>query len=122
MGQAFDFLNEFMREYWVIFHRALREFVRHDGSVVKEDRSRVQLHCLDSLVKVVKVLNQMAGIGTPRMFERLRYLESERARGFEITRIPIEDQMAAGVEALRKDLEAQKREGLIRDSPSASSP
>lgn len=111
--QAFDFLMELVRQYWIIYHRAPGEFPRPDGSVVMEDRSRVQLRCLDSLLEVVKVLNQMAGIGSASMFERLRYLESERARGFEITRIPFEDQMAAGVEEIRNSLEIQKREGLI---------
>jgi hypothetical protein len=120
--QAFDFLMALMREYWVIYHRAPREFPGPDGSVVKEDRSRVQLRCLDGLVEVVKVLNQMAGIGSARMFERLRYLESERARGFEITRISYHDQLQAKVKRVRNDLEWQKREGLIRDSPSTSSP
>jgi hypothetical protein len=72
-----------MREYWIIYDMTPREFLGPDGSVVKEDRSRVQLRCLDSLVEVVKVLNQMAGIGSARMFERLRYLESKRARGLD---------------------------------------
>ena len=122
MGQAFDFLMALMREYWVIYHRAPREFLGPDSSVVMEDRSRVQLRCLDSLVEVVKVLNQMAGIGSARMFERLRYLESERARGFEITRISFEEQLDAGVERLRSDIAMQRREGLIRDSACASPP
>jgi hypothetical protein len=64
----------------------------------------------------------VAGIGSARMFERLRYLESERARGFEITRIPIEEQMKRGVEKLRQDIGWQRREGLIRDSANASPP
>ena len=98
------------------------EFLGPDGSVVKEDRSRVQLRCLDSLVEVVKVLNQMAGIGSARMFERLRYLESERARGFEITRIPFEEQMKRGVGKLLQDIGWQRHERLLRDSASASPP
>jgi hypothetical protein len=90
--------------------------------MILEDRSRIKVEILDSLVNTVRLRNIMRGIGTIKVFEQLRHIESEKARGFEITGISAEDQMKAGVEKLRKDLEWQKREGLIRDSASASPP
>lgn len=122
MGQAFDFLMELRREYWTIYHRPPRELRGPKGAVIREDRSRVQIACLDSLLELGKTMNAMSGIGSPSMFERLRFLESEKARGFEIPRIPFEEQMRRGVEELRKNIGLQRREGLIRDSANISPP
>jgi len=54
-----------------------------------------------------------------KRIEQLRFFESERARGFEITRISIEEQEEAGARRLQEDLSMQRREGYIRE-PSSS--
>ena len=116
---AFDRISELDRQYWAIFHQTPRQlpFGKH---MILEDRSRIKVEILDSLVNTVRLRNIMRGIGTVKVFEQLRYIESETARGFEITRISAEDRMKADVANLHKDLERQRREGLIRDSPATT--
>jgi hypothetical protein len=117
--QAFDRLSELDRQFWSIFHQAARQIPMGKRMIV-EDRSGIKVEILKGLVETVKARNLMRGIGTPKVFEQIRYLESERSRGFEITRISAEDQMKADVTRLRKDLEWQKREGIIREQPATT--
>ena len=113
---AFDRLDELDRQYWAIFHQAPRQ-IPVGKHMLLEDRSQLKAGLLDSMHDTLKTRNLMAGIGTARVFEQIRYLESEKARGFEFTRISYEEQKKQGVEMLRKDLEWQRREGLIREQP-----
>ena len=90
------------------------------GRVIVADNSRLQKDLLDSIHSVVKTKNIMAGIGTLHVFEQIRYMESERSRGFEMTRISYAERKKEGVARLLKDKEMQRREGMIRDSPATT--
>lgn len=115
--ESFDHLDEYDRMLMKIFYQKPRELPigKH---LIAEDRSFIKVQVLKVLLANLRVRNVMAGIGTVKVFEQLKFMRGERARGFEMTRTITYDEMKkAGVERIRKDPELQRRLGLIRDHP-----
>jgi hypothetical protein len=111
---AFDHVNELERQFWSIYYRKPAPILV-GKKIVTPDNSWLQVAILKNLHATLRTKNLMRGIGTAKVFEQLRYLESERARGFEVTRISYHDQLQAKVKRVRGDLEWQRRQGLIRE-------
>jgi hypothetical protein len=117
---AFDNVNELERQFWAIYHRKPMP-IAVGKRMITPDNSWLQVAVLKNLHLTLRTKNIMRGIGTVKVFEQLRYIESEKARGFLMTRsIGFEDQMKAGADKLEQDLEWQRREGLIRDNPTTT--
>jgi hypothetical protein len=115
LNMAFSELSDLWREAWGLYQRPPKEIQTDKGPVTLDDRG-IKTLILRELRGNVHERAQMLGYFTPKVLERITFVETAAGRGARIERIPFDEQLARETEELRSNEGLRRSEGLIEST------